>query len=137
MMYYDAHPCGTSGLFDTDTLEVRKGYYAFYQFKELRSLGTCLKTDVHGEDIYACAATDGKDGAIMLTHYIDVEESLEAEVCVHIEGVGSKGVRAEYYLLDEEHNNILVREETLSSDSFSLRLNMKLFDTYLIKLISL
>lgn len=137
MMYYDARPCGMSGLFDTDTLETRKGYYAFYQFKELRRLGTYVQTDVHNENIYACAAADGKNGAIMLTHYSDSDEAPDEEVCLKIKGIGATGARAEFYLLDVENNNALVKEETLDSGEVSLHLKMKLFDTYLIKITAL
>lgn len=75
LMYYDARPCGMCGIFDTDTKAPIKGYYTFYQFKELRRLGTSVSIDVQKDQIYSCAATDGKDGAIFLTHYDDVDEA--------------------------------------------------------------
>jgi hypothetical protein len=124
-----------SGLFDTETLAPRKGYYAFYQFKDLCRLGTYVKIDSQNENIYACAATNGKDGAIFITHYEDLDEAPAEDVCLQITGMKAESrICAEFYLLDEEHNSKLVRKETLTSDDFTLYLSMKLFDTYLIKL---
>ena len=138
LMYYDARPCGMSGLFDTETLAPRKGYYVFYQFKDLRRLGTSVKIDSQNENIYACAATDDKNGAIMVTHYQDLDEADTEDVYLKIEGMKAEnGIRAEFYLVDEENNNKLVREEILAGGQFTLHLPMKLFDTYLVKLTSL
>ena len=138
LMYYDARPCGMSGLFDTETLKPRKGYDVFMQFRDLRRLGTSVSIDVHHENIYACAATDGKNGAVMLTHYADLDEAEAEDVCLSVCGLDAKnGVRAEFYLVDETHRNTLVREEILSSERFSLFFSMKLFDTYFIKLTAL
>ena len=132
-MYYDARPCGMCGLFDTDSLARRKGYYVFDQFKELRRLGTAVKVCAQNENIYACAATDGKNGAVMMTHFDDVDEAPAEEVCLQIDGLCGP-VRAELYLLDETHDSELVREEILTAQSCKLYLSMKLFDTCLVRL---
>ncbi|MBE6654258.1 MAG: hypothetical protein E7608_02220 [Ruminococcaceae bacterium] len=135
LMYYDARPCGMCGLFDTDSLDRLKGYYTFLQFRELARLGNCVKTDAQNGDIYTCAATNGNDGAVFLTRYDDVDEADDEEVTINIDGVcAENGVNVEHYLLDGEHDSELVREERFYSQSFSLRLNMKMFDTYLLKI---
>jgi hypothetical protein len=101
-------------------------------------LGTSVKIDSQNENIYACAATDGKDGAIFVTHYEDLDEAPVEDVCLRIGGMNAeKGIRAEYYLVDEENNHKLVREEILASADCALHIPMKLFDTYLSKLIAL
>jgi hypothetical protein len=101
-------------------------------------LGTSVKIDSQNETIYACAATDGKDGAIFVTHYEDLDEAPVEDVCLRIGGMNAeKGIRAEYYLVDEENNHKLVREEILAFADCALHIPMKLFDTYLIKLIAL
>ena len=134
LMYYDARPCGMCGLFDTDSLARRKGYYVFDQFKELRRLGTDVGAPAQTDNIYACAATDGKNGAVMLTYFDDVDEAPAEEVCLEIEGLGEgKAVRAQIYLLDGEHDNTLVREEIFTAKQCKLYLFMKLFDTCLIR----
>ena len=138
LMYYDARPCGMCGIFDTDTKAPIKGYYTFYQFKELRRLGTSVAIDAQNEQIYSCAATDGKDGAIFLTHYDDVDEAPTEEVCLQVKGMSaSKGVRVEYYLVDEQHDNKLIREEKFTSGEFTIYLPLKLFDICLIKLVAI
>ena len=138
MMYYDARPGAWCGLFDTDTLDPRKPYYSFYMFKDLVKLGECVESVEAAKDIYAIAATDGKDSAIMLTHYNDNDETVTKQIKVEIENAtGDNGVRVEYYLLDEEHDATLVREETFTAQKFAAYLDMKLFDTYLIKIKSL
>ena len=134
LMYYDARPCGMCGLFDTDSLARRKGYYVFDQFKHLRRLGMAAKVCAQTENIYACAATDGKNGAVMLTHFDDVDEASAEDVCLAIKGLGADGaVRVQLYLLDETHDSELVREEILTAKECSLYLSMKLFDTCLIR----
>ena len=136
LMYYDARPCGMCGLFDTDSLARRKGYYVFDQFKELRRLGTAVNICAQTENIYACAATDGKNGAVMLTHFDDVDEAPAEDVCLQIEGLGANGaVRVQFCLLDGTHDSELVREEVLTAKEFSLYLSMKLFDTCLIRFV--
>jgi len=134
LMYYDARPCAMCGLFDTDSLARRKGYYVFDQFKELRRLGTAVRMPAQNGNIYACAATDGKNGAVMLTHFDDLDEAPAEDVYLQIEGLGEQGaVRAQFYLLDGTHDSALVREELLSAKQCSLCFSMKLFDTCLIR----
>ena len=43
----------------------------------------------------------------------------------------------EYYLLDEEHNASLVREEIFTAGEFSSYLTMTNFSTYLLRIITL
>ena len=135
LMYYDARPCGMCGLFDTDSLDKIKGYYPFLQFRELARLGYCVKADAPNGDIYVCAATDGKNGAILFTRYDDVDEAQSEEVTINIGGVcAENGVTVEYYLLDAERDSELVREERFDKNSFSITIDAKMFDTYLLKI---
>jgi hypothetical protein len=138
LMYYDARPGNWCGLFDTDTLEPLKPYYTFYMAKELPKLGRWIKADAKIGNIYSCAATDGKDSAVMITHFNDNDETPAEPVKINFENFKSEnGVRVEYYLLDNEHDATLVREETFTAEGFAANLDMKLFDTYLIKIIAL
>jgi len=134
LMYYDARPGAWCGIFDTDTLDPTKPYYTFYMFKELRRLGDYVET-ADPDEIFSCAASNGKDGAILLTAFNDDDDATIGELKLNV--AGRKGrTRVEYYLLDEEHDAKLVREETFSSESFALYIDMKLYDTYLIKFVS-
>ena len=135
LMYYDARPCAFNGLFDTDTLDPLKPYYTFYMFKDLVRLGTWVKAPARTQRVYSCAATDGKNSAIMLTHYSENDETPTEQVRFEVENIKTEnGVRVEYYLLDGERDADLVREETVMADNFTVCLDMKLFDTYLIKI---
>ena len=135
MMYYDARPCNWCGLFNTDSLDPLKPYYAFYMIKELPRLGTWVKADAKVGNLYSCAATDGKDSAVIVTHYNDNDDTPAEQVKVAFENVRSeKGVRVEYYLLDDCHDATLIREEIFTAESFAANLTMKLYDTYLIKI---
>ena len=134
MMYYDARPSSWCGIFDTDTLAPLKPYYAFYLFRELRRLGSCVVSPWRKENIYTCSATNGENSAILLTNYSDDDEAAADDVALEIKG--SKGrVRVEYYLLDESHDAELVREEIFTAGEFTLHLNIPLFSTYLVKII--
>lgn len=135
MMYYDARPSSWCGLFDTDTLAPTKPYYSFYMFKDLVKLGTCVAPTDKAEDIYTVAAKDGKDSAILLTYYNDNDETEAKQIKLEIENAaGTKGARIEYYLLDDDHDVTLVREETFTAQKLTAYLDMKLFDTYLLKI---
>jgi hypothetical protein len=134
LMYYDARPCGMNGMFDTDTLKPLKGYYAIKSFSEL----ACLKDQVKSESddgIYAVAAGNGSEGAILLTHYNDDDSTPTKTLRVNVKGItNGKPIRTEYYLLDENNDMKLVREETFTSGDFSAYLDLPLFTSYLIKL---
>ncbi len=135
MMYYDARPGNWCGLFETDTLDPLKPYYSFYMFKELPGLGTWVKADAKVANIYSCAATDGCDSAVILTHFNDDDNTPTESVKVCFENVKSeKGVKVEYYLLDDDHDATLIREETFTAERIAAYLDMKLYDTYLIKI---
>ena len=133
LMYYDARPCGMNGMFDTDTLKPLKGYYSIKSFSELAELGTHIKTE-QGNDVYSVAATDGKNGAVLLTHFNDEDETPADTLKLEIKNfpVGT-ALRAEYYLLDEEHDMKLMREETFTASDFAAYLELPLFTSYLIK----
>jgi len=135
LMYYDARPSGMNGMFCTDFVcDCLKGYYPFRMFNELYKLGESVEA-VNGEKIYAAAARSDKRGAIMLTHYDDNDSAAARNVRVEIRGRSEKnGVRARCYLLDQENDMQLVREEVFSGDEFTVFLKMKNLSTVLIEL---
>ncbi|MBE6645473.1 MAG: hypothetical protein E7612_08900 [Ruminococcaceae bacterium] len=138
LMYYDARPSNWCGLFESYSLKPLKPYYGYYLFKEIAKLGGWVKTDSRIGNVWAIAASDGTDGALMLAHYNDSDDIPPENVTVNVSrNSGKVGTRVEYYLLDGQNNGELLREEIFTSDSFVLHLNMKLFDTYLIKFISI
>lgn len=133
LMYYDARPCGMNGMFDTDTLKPLKGYYSIKSFSDLTELGTHVKT-AQADDVYSVAATDGKNGAVLLTHFNDEDDTPADTLKLEIKNFPAEAsVRAEFYLLDGEHDMKLMREETFTASEFSAYLELPLFTSYLVK----
>jgi len=60
------------------------------------------------------------------------ETSTEKEIVIECKNVGN-GVKAEYYILDENNDMTLEREEFFCGNKFNIYLKMKLFTTYLVK----
>ena len=134
LMYYDARPSGYNGLFDTDTLEPLKGYYSVKSFSDLADLGKHVPTE-QADDIYSIAATDGENGAILLTHFSDEDDTPADTLKVEFKNFPAcEAVKVEYYLLDESHDMTLMREEIFTAKDFASYLNLPLFTSYLIKL---
>ena len=102
MMYYDARPCAFNGLFDFYTCKPLKGYYVFKMFNELYKLGKAVEISTDDEEVYAVAATDGKDEAIMLCFYNDNDEDTSEKV---IEFVSESNKEYEIFVVDEEKNS--------------------------------
>ena len=133
LMYYDARPSHYNGLFNS-IYEELKTYFVFEMARDLRRLGTWVRSPYRTGDILTLSATNGKESAIMITNYKNVDELPNTQVELTIENAPENGARVEYYLLDADNNNVLVKEEAYNSASFTLNLDMKLFDTYLIKI---
>ena len=135
LMYYDARPCGMNGMFSTDFVcDCLKGYYPFRMFNELYKLGESVEVK-NGGDIYGCAARSEKSAAVMLTHYDDDDATEAKTVRVEMRGFNAEsGVRAKFYLLDQDRDTELVKEEIFSGDVFTAFVNMQNFSTMLIQL---
>ena len=135
LMYYDARPCGMNGMFSTDFVcDCLKGYYPFKMFNELYKLGESVEVK-NGGDIYGCAARSEKRAAVMLTHYDDDDATEAKTVRVEMRGFNAEsGVRAKFYLLDQDRDTELVKEEIFSGDVFTAFVNMQNFSTMLIQL---
>ncbi len=133
LMYYDARPCGMNGMFNTDFVnETLKGYYPFKMFNTLYQMKSAAEVE-NTDDVYTVAATNGKKAAIMVTHYNDDEATEKKTVKVDIKGfAGKDGVRAKFYLLDDNNDLELVREEIFMVVEYSLVINMDSYSSYLI-----
>ena len=136
LMYYDARPCGMNGIFAHETYEPLKGYYSFVMFDNLVKLGKYAECEYMKDDIYTCAATDGKDGAIMLTYYSEDDESETKTVELEIQG-NEKKSKAEVYILDEDNNLKLLSYQYFTTDKFALILDVKIHNSYMIKVVEI
>ena len=137
LMYYDARPHGMNGLFSSDvSLSPLKTYYIYNAFADLKELGDSVRVDIDGEDLYAVAATDGKESAALLTFYNDGIENGEKNVCIEIKRKSPYGcTRAEVYLLNENMDMELTREEFFTSERFNIRLKIRSYESYMIKFV--
>ena len=133
LMYYDARPCGMNGMFNTDLVcDVLKGYYPFKMFNTLYKLGQEVET-TDDECLYTLAATDGETGAVMLTHYSDDDDMAPREVKIDFSGFKHEnGVKLTWYLLDNDHDLTLMKEELFGGEAFSTFVKMPLFSSVLI-----
>ncbi len=110
LMYYDARPCGFNGMWAPYLYDKLKGYYPFYAFNVVYRLENSVKITTEAENLYACAAKNDTEAAIMLVHY--EEEDNGKGITFTLDTLGlSEGMKAEYYLLDEEHDLELILEE--------------------------
>ena len=138
LMFYDARPCGMNSLFSTDfVFERLKGYYPFYMFNQIYKLDQAIEIERDSDDIWAVAAS-GDEQNVMLTYYQDNDLAPEKTVKVEFENVeNTKGVRLEYYCLDEDRDCELVREEIFTATHFVSYIKLKNCTTYLLKIIQL
>ncbi len=138
LMFYDARPCGMNSMFCTDfVFERLKGYYPFYMFNQLYKLDNAVGTECESDDVWAAAAT-GDEQNVMVSYFNDDDSAPEKTVKVEFKNVKNNGgVRLEYYILDEEHDCELIREEIFTSTEFAAYIKMPLNSTYLLKTVSL
>lgn len=137
LMYYDARPSGLNGLWKPYTYDRLKGYYPFVMFNSLYTLKNSVCVSSDNQDIYICAAKDdtGSEGAVFVTYFNDDDNSPDIETKVNVSGFGEGAeVMAQYYILDENHDLELVKEEIFTADKFSLCLKLPLYASMLIKL---
>jgi hypothetical protein len=71
----------------------------------------------------------------MLSYYSEEDETApQKEVCVECRNV--KGKKAQFYLLSENKDLELIKEELFASRNFNLLLKVNCLETYLIKFVS-
>lgn len=137
LLYYDARPCEYNGMFNSDVCSILlKGYYPFYNFNKLYKIGQSVEINCQNEDIFLCGASKDGIGGILITHYNKDEQTSEKQL--EIEVLVEKGkYSVKYYLLDEKHDNKLVKEEELDGEELKIKLNMPLFTCYYVELLKI
>ena len=133
MMYYDARPCAFNGLFETTYLEPLKTYHLFKAYDHLVSLGNAVESS-DDENIYSIGATNGKSSALLFTYFTEADNAMDRLVEVDLRSI-TVGATFELYLLDEEHDLTLVGKSICESSEAALKLTLKPYTTYLIKII--
>ena len=136
LMYYDGRPNSFCGLWDTTYHTTLKGYYSFIAFDKLKALGTAVES-VNDPDLYSLGATDGKNGAVLLTYFDQNDGIPDKEVRLEVRNYPLKAgeaLRVRYNLLDESHNLENVREAVFTTGSFDLILDMPPYVSYFIEI---
>ena len=135
LMYYDARPCSFNGIFGLSGNETLKTYYVFKAFAAVKALGAFVPDSVDCQNVYSVCSTDGTNGAILLTYYDHDEKEKFTSLKINVKNAcKGRPVCVEYYLLDEDKDLKLVREEKFTSDDFFVYLDVENFSAYLLKI---
>jgi len=136
LMYYDARPCGMTGMFSPDIVcDKLKGYYPLYMFNVLYRLGESVASSSDDPDVTVCAASRDGEAAVMLTYFNDDDEAADKKVSVDLCDFGCKaGSEIEYYVLDKEHDLSLVAKQTYYGERFTPELTLSNYTSYLLKI---
>jgi hypothetical protein len=102
LMYYDARPSAYNGLFDYYTNEPLKGYYPFKMFDALYKLGAACKCSLDGDGIYAAAAKNGSEEAVMISYFTD-DDTCEEPCNILLDFCGGSD-RYEIRMLDRDRD---------------------------------
>ena len=133
LMYYDARPCSW-GIFDADTLcDKHKNYYSLYMFNQCYRLGNEVASSTDSEDLHVCAATDGKDHALMFSHFNDDDDAAPKTVTLSMAGLEGT-TTAEFYALDEAHDLTLVQKVSTNGDTLTWEIEVPNFTSYMVLL---
>ena len=104
-------------------------------FNALYRLGNCVEISGQVEQIYACAAKGENEAAILISNFAEDDAAPAVQLKIAVEGFSEDtGILAEYYLLDEDHDMELVREEVFTGVKYAPILPLPLHSIYLIKL---
>ena len=135
LMYYDARPSMFNGMFNTDFVcEKLKGYYPFYMFNALYRLDASVKSDCDSEDGYVCAACNGEEAAVMLTHFNDDDATSDKTFRVDLSGFGGeRGAEIEIFVLDEAHDLAPVGKAVYFGNRYIVELTLPNYSSYLLK----
>lgn len=139
LMYYDARPCSMNGMFNTDLPSERlKGYYPFRMFNTLYQLGESVAVESDDPALYLLAAKGKEGAAVLVTYFDDHDPQPDKDIRLTLKQLSCpKGARVVYSLLDEEHDDEVVREECISPDinGCTLSLHMPLYSSMLIRIL--
>lgn len=136
LMYYDARPCAMNGLFATDMVcERLKGYYPFRMFNALVKCGMSVEATSDDDTLYVCAAKGETSAAVLLTHFDDNESAEARKVKLSLADMAfDTPVKLSYYILDETHDEEILREEILTGKTAAVYLTIPNYTSYLIRI---
>ena len=133
MMYYDGRPCVFNGLYETTYLTPLKTYYVFDAYRQLYELGDAVKCEFD-DNVYAIAATNGNSSALLFTYFTEADNAMDKLVEVELKSM-KKGADFELYILDEDKDMKLIGKDKCKTEEAALKLTLKPYTTYFIKVI--
>ena len=123
LMYYDARlNCVFNGLFDSVNDTPMKGYYPFYAWGKLASLGTEVKTSLSLPKGFYAVTAKGSDGAlaVYVVRYQDAETTDTSTVTLKIPGYDL--AKAITHVTDRERSHTEVPLDTATGDTATFRM---------------
>ncbi len=133
LMYYDARPCAMNGMFENETYRPLKGYYPFVMAKKIMDLKGYVPCN-DAENIHSIASSDGKNAALMLTYYNDDDTMDDTGIKLCLKNLGSHEKKIRIYILDDENDMRLLREENSCTESMELYLEARIYDVFFIEI---
>jgi hypothetical protein len=133
MMYYEGRPCMFNGLYETTYLTPLKTYYVFDAYRQLYELGSAVKC-AFDDNVYAIAATNGNSSGLLFTYFTEADNAMDKLVEVELKSM-KKGADFELYILDEDNDMKLVGKDKCKTEEAALKLTLKPYTTYFIKVI--
>ena len=79
-----------------------------------------IKGDEEVKNVFLCAATDGKEGGILIANIGE-----DKEVALSLTGFNEKGITLEFYVTDSDNDGNLTKLDTFYGDRASFILNLK------------
>ena len=134
MMYYDARPCSWNGIFDPILFTPFKGYYPFKMYGEMYRLGEQIETVSDDEFVYAVGARGGDTACVMLTYFDDSDDAAAKDIEITLSGLSAGEKTVELYLLDETHDDELVRTDVTTADTLKTVLKAEPYTTWFIRI---
>ncbi len=143
LMYYEGRPCAYNGFIDNEYKPL-KSFHAFVAFGKLADLGKYVKPENAPDGIYSCGATSDDKSAMLFTYFDDNDDGYyadkpiaEKQKAVSVNVVNpykGQSVKINYYLIDENNDLSLVKEEEKKGDSFEVNFDINIFSTYYIEI---
>jgi hypothetical protein len=104
-------------------------------FNQLYKLDHAVKVERDDINVYVAGAV-GDEQNVMISYFNDDDNLGDKEVKVEFKNVANDGkVKLEYYVLDENHDCELVREEIFTSTEFSAYIKLPIYTTMLLKIV--
>ncbi len=118
----------------SNALELLKSYCSASYFSSLWKRGKYVKSECSSDDIYVCAATDGKGCGVLLTRYNDNDEAEAKSVDIVLQSI-PKNSLLRAYVLDKSNNMTQYYETSCEHKRIELILDLPSYTSHYIEII--